>query len=152
MGGTAVADTLGACSTIQAVGAGGNRYCTAAVEEHIRNLLEEAVVGIHRVAVAGIHRVVAVGSHLGVVAGSHMDWGVELRVDPTHQVAAGVVAVGVAAAVVVAAAGVVGLSVVEGVGVLMGAAVVLWLAGWQMNAANLSLVLLSLLFWQKQNH
>ena len=92
MGGTAVADTLGACSTIQAVGAGGNRYCTAAVEEHIRNLLEEAVVGIHRVAVAGIHReavagihrVVAVGSHLGVVAGSHMDWGVELRVDPTH--------------------------------------------------------------------
>ena len=52
-------------------------------------------------------------------------------------VAAGVVAAGVAAAVVVAAAGVVGLSVVEGVGVLMGAAVVLWLAGWQMNAANL---------------
>jgi hypothetical protein len=144
----------------QAVGAGGNRYCTAAAEEHIRNLLVEAVAGIHRVEAVGIHRVVAVGihrveavgSHLRVVAGNHMDWGAELRVDPTHQVAAGVVAAGVAAAVVVAAAGVVGLSVVEGVGVLMGAAVVLWLAGWQMNAANLSLVLLSLLFWQKQNH
>ena len=87
------ADTLGACSTIQAVGAGGNRYCTAAAEEHIRNPLVEAVAGIHRVeAVAGIHRVVAVGihrvvavgSHLGVAAGNHMDWGAELRVDPTH--------------------------------------------------------------------